>query len=270
MLYTLRDLLAADPAGTLAEVRRIGYRNVELAGYAGLTAAAFKELLDAHDLRAVGSHVGHARWRDDLDAQLADAVTLEVPWVGTADVAADIPRTTAGFTALAAEFDAFGRAARRRGLRGFYFHNHDGEFARDPADGAILLETLMANTDPRFVAFQLDIYWADQGLRALGLPGGGPAVAEFLRRHRDRVRLFHVKDRNPLQGEPGADDWADPGEGDIDFPAVFAALGRLGRRPGQVRYLVERDSQPYLGTDHPYRTAETGYAYLRSLSTRDH
>jgi hypothetical protein len=38
-LYTLRDALAADPAGTLAALADIGYTRVETAGTANLSAA---------------------------------------------------------------------------------------------------------------------------------------------------------------------------------------------------------------------------------------
>ena len=57
-LYTVRDILAADPAGTLATLARIGYTRVEVAGTAGLTAEAFRALLDANGIRATSGHFG--------------------------------------------------------------------------------------------------------------------------------------------------------------------------------------------------------------------
>src|SRR4051794_41432271 len=74
-LYTLRDQMAADSAGTLNALARIGYRTVEHAGFVGRTAAQFKQLLDAAGLRATSGHQGipqpfdAAAWQ----AQLADA-----------------------------------------------------------------------------------------------------------------------------------------------------------------------------------------------------
>jgi hypothetical protein len=43
-LYTVRDLLAPDPVGTLRQIAAIGHRNIELAGLAGLTAVQFRAL----------------------------------------------------------------------------------------------------------------------------------------------------------------------------------------------------------------------------------
>ena len=45
-LYTVRDHMSEDAAGTLKRVKEIGYDNVELAGTAGLSPAEFKAILD--------------------------------------------------------------------------------------------------------------------------------------------------------------------------------------------------------------------------------
>jgi hypothetical protein len=55
-LFTVRDLMGADVPGTLALIAEIGYREVEVAGLFGLTAAQFRALLDANHLRAIGNH----------------------------------------------------------------------------------------------------------------------------------------------------------------------------------------------------------------------
>src|SRR3954469_7036490 len=57
-LYTLRDQMAADAAGTLKTLARIGYRTVEHAGFVGRTAAEFKLLLQRAGLRATSGHQG--------------------------------------------------------------------------------------------------------------------------------------------------------------------------------------------------------------------
>ena len=49
--------LAADPAGTLRQIAAIGYRTIELAGLAGLTAARFRALAGQNRLNIVGAHM---------------------------------------------------------------------------------------------------------------------------------------------------------------------------------------------------------------------
>src|SRR3954454_25142158 len=56
-LYTLRDQLAIDLEGSLAELAQIGYTRVEHARSVGRTAAEFRAALDAAGLRATSGHV---------------------------------------------------------------------------------------------------------------------------------------------------------------------------------------------------------------------
>src|SRR5690348_9676668 len=57
-LYTLRNQLAIDLDGTLAELAEIGYTRIEHAGFVGRTAAEFRAALDRAGLRATSGHVG--------------------------------------------------------------------------------------------------------------------------------------------------------------------------------------------------------------------
>ena len=111
-------------------------------------------------------------------------------------------------------------------------HNHDVEFEEVFGDQTVF-DILMANTDPKNVVFQLDIYWAANG-------GGIDNPVEVLERYGKRIQLFHVKDMaaGPFPGRIEI-----VGEGIIDFPEVFAAS------KGPVRYyVVEHD--PRFGDPH--------------------
>ena len=134
-LYTVRDALESAPERTLTGLSSMGYRNVELAGTAGLGARAFRELLDAHDLAVVGAHVGLDRLGDGFDATLDDLETLGcryaiVPWLpperrGGRDVGRWLGETLNGLA----------ERASTRGIR-IGYHNHDFEFAGSPVTGS--------------------------------------------------------------------------------------------------------------------------------------
>src|SRR5271165_4754892 len=64
-LYSLRDQLAKDVPGTLAEVKSWGVKNVELAGTYNLTPEQFRAQLDTNGLNAVSGHFAFERFRDD-------------------------------------------------------------------------------------------------------------------------------------------------------------------------------------------------------------
>jgi sugar phosphate isomerase/epimerase len=251
-LFTLRDQLAADFTGTLAALADIGYQRVEHAGFVGRTVTEFKAALDAVGIWASSGHVGipqpfdAAAWR----ASLRDALTLRSryivhPFFGIDFGTGEIVRDRATWAAFAHDLNRAGRMAREAGLR-LGYHNHNWEFFRladDPSRTAY--DVLIEETDPRYVHFEMDLFWVTRGARD---------PVDLLRRLDGRVRQYHVKDLN--QGGS----FEDPGQGLIDFPRIF--------RTHQVdEYIVERDdagTAPRNPAD-ALVTAEVGYRYLRAV-----
>ena len=253
-LYTLRDQLAID-SGTLRALSTIGYRRVEHAGFVGRTVTEFKAALDAAGLRATSGHVlipqpfNAAAW----EASLQDALTLRSmfivhPFFGINFGTGEVTRDSATWAAFAHDLNRAGAMARRVGLR-LGYHNHNWEFFRltdDPSRTAF--DVLIDETDPRYVHFELDLFWSWRGAHD---------PVDILRRIDGRVRQYHVKDLNQ------AGSFADPGEGLIDFVRIFQT-----QRVDE--YIVERDdagSPPRTPAD-ALTTARVGYEYLANLSLR--
>jgi sugar phosphate isomerase/epimerase len=254
-LYTVRDILAADPAGTLATLADIGYRQVETAGTAGLTVAQFRALLDANGIRATSAHMGIPQPFDaaEWEQSLADARTLGVryvvhPFFG---VGPEGPITDAEvWRGFALDLNRAGAMARRAGFQ-FGYHNHHFEFLRvDDGSGRRAWDILTATAHPGLVHIELDIYWAWRGTAD---------PVDLLRRHRRRIKQFHVKDMNIDSG------FADPGTGLIDFARVFAANVEYG---AVTQFIVERDDAGTAEGREPadaLDTARVGYEFLRSI-----
>jgi sugar phosphate isomerase/epimerase len=232
-LYTLRRIIGNDPEPVLRALHRIGYRKVELAGTYGLTAAAFRRILDRTGIRATSAHVGPD---GDFSRTVDDCLTLGCRYAVMPFAAYQTPQE---WSALADRLNAAAALAASRGLR-YGYHNHAQEFATLPG-GRTGYDILLAETDPRLLHLELDLYWA--------VTGGADPV-EVVARAPRRFRQFHVKDRAP----DGS--FADPGTGTIDFPRIFRETDSGGR----FEYIVEHD-QPA----DPLRTAAIGYRYLRTL-----
>lgn len=232
-LYTLRSVLATDLEGTLSALAAIGYRKVELAGLHGRTPAQFRAILDRTGLRATSSHVGLG---SDWPQAFRDARTLGNRFVVMPYAAFT---TAAEWRQAAAELNRAGRLACRAGIR-FGYHNHAHEF-QPLATGERPWDILMAETDPRYVHLELDLYWAVTG---------GQDPVRLIRANRGRILQFHVKDRAP----DGS--FADLGTGTIDFPRIFAH----SREAGVREYIVEHDQPP-----SPLDTARVGFEYLRDV-----
>src|SRR5918999_2331770 len=249
-MWSLRDMFAADPAGTLRSLYDIGYRQIELAGIPpGHTAASLRALLDEVGIRAYSGHDGwdvnnfnEAAYR----AQLERSVTLGQAQTGFAWFPG--PYTEEFFGVVAEQLNRAGRIARREFGLQFFYHNHDFEFTNRRADGRPVYTVLLEETDPKLVFFQMDFMWINFG--------GGP-WRQLLTAMPQRFISFHVKDQSP-EAAPGCncDIFADPGQGVVPLEEMIATAGKKRNK----RLVVERDSQV-----HPLTTARIGYEFLSSL-----
>ena len=254
MLYTVRDKVESRGFARVFEtIAAMGFNAVEFAGYSqgtgAITPKQIRRLLDANGLTPVGSH-GNLD-----DAAIAAAVDLDMPYTGTAS---EVPAgtTTAAWEQLAADYNAFGKRAAKHGVKG-YVHLHGpayGPVADNPEIRG--LDVLLEQTDPSLFAFQMDIYWAY--FFRTTFPGYDPI--DWVRNHRERFPLFHVKDgRKDDSGnfsDPGQ--ICDVGQGEIPFERFFSKVGR----PRFSWYLNERDN----AADHPrgsFCSAQASYLYMR-------
>ncbi len=182
-LFTVRDALAADPEGTLRRVADTGYREVELAGLAGMTATAFQERLKRHGLAMPSIHVGYDSLRGDLDGIVREARSLGASFVVCPSVDAEERRTADDWKRVCRTLAGAGRAVRSHGLA-LAYHNHDYEFVPF-ADGATPFDLLLRETDPEDVKLELDVYWVARG---------GLDPVRCLRDNAARIALLHLKD----------------------------------------------------------------------------
>ncbi len=203
-LYTVRDRMAQDMAGTLEAVARIGYREVEFAGYFDTPPAGVRQYLDDAGLAAPAAHIAFTDVRDNPELPIERAVvvghqTLIVAWLPEEE-----RRTLDQWRAWADRFNGFAEQCRGAGLR-FAYHNHDFEF--QPIDGVKPFDLLLERCDPALVDFELDLFWAVKA---------GEDVNAILAANPNRYPMCHVKD----MAADGS--MVDVGAGVIDFADIFA------------------------------------------------
>jgi sugar phosphate isomerase/epimerase len=238
-LYTVRTLLERDFDGTLASLATIGFREVEFAGYHGRTPEAVRAALARAGLTAPSAHVPIESVRDDLPRVLEGARVMGHQYV----VVAWIPqeqRTPPGYRAAADLFNRVGEQALASGIR-FAYHNHAFEFA--PQDGRLPYDVLLERCDPRYVAFEMDLYWISKG---------GQDPLRYFARWPERFPMVHVKDSSG----PPDHRMVDVGAGRIPWKAIFARRKEAGIR----HYFVEHDTPA-----DPLASVRRSYEYLRRL-----
>ncbi|GAA1809944.1 sugar phosphate isomerase/epimerase [Planosporangium flavigriseum] len=278
ILYTVRDVIsrAPDPAKGLdggfryvfEELARMGYKEVEFAGYTQhtsilgrqITPAEIRQLLDDNGLKANGSHASiNFTNPDAFKAQLDIAETLGLPHIGYASIPTN-SRYKEDWQIAADRFNQFGELARQRGIK-LYQHNHHAEYNflldSGPLDangkptrssGLRALDYFFSLTDPKLVHFEMDIFWgyvAQYRYQTYTAPDGTTRTSTFdpvktVKRHSKRFPLFHVKDG--VKDTTRADGYAmvPAGTGDVPLQKFLEEIGRPGfRHPN-----YEQDNAP--------------------------
>ncbi len=169
-LYTVRNDMGTDAKATLKAVADAGYKNIEAAGYAdgkfyNMSPTDFKKHLKEVGLKPISTHQGSVTM-ENADAMIADVkaagfkyFVIPVPPMGLFKVDQET-RTmgmTGGVANLTEIINTLGKKCKAAGLKLLY-HNHDFEFKKD-SDGIVPIDYMLEHTDPKYVNFQMDLYW---------------------------------------------------------------------------------------------------------------
>jgi len=240
-LYTLRDAVSKDFAGTLKKLSQIGYKAGELAGYGDLkTAAETRKAFDANGMVVSGMHVGLDAFKKDTNAVIADAKTLGCQNVILPYIDPNTLGTHAEWRTFAATCQNFGKLVTDAGLT-FAYHNHDFEFRKYENEYA--MDIFLQHSDPKAVKIELDLYWVSKG---------GLDPVAYLKQLGNRVVLVHLKDKT-ADGK-----FAPVGTGTLDFKALTDTAAGLG-----VRYGVVEQDDCY-GKD-PFECVATSFENLKKI-----
>jgi len=249
-LYSLRDQFAKDVPGTLDKVRDFGFKNVELAGTYGLSPEKFKAELDARGLKPVAGHFSYDRYRTDVEGIIREAKILGLQYVGCAWINHEDAFDEQECRAAIAVFNQAGETLAKQGIR-FYYHIHGYEFV--PHGDSTLFDLLMRETDPRYVSFEMDVFWAAHA-------GQNPLT--LLKKYPGRWELTHLKgmkDSTPtglLTGHSDVTNDVPLGEGKIDYLPFLRAAEEAG-----VKWHFIEDESPLVEEQIP-----KSLSFLRSAN----
>jgi sugar phosphate isomerase/epimerase len=261
-LYSVRELLPHDFAGTLKQIAAIGYKEVEAAGYFHHSAEEVKSALDAADLRCPSAHYAFQELAVNFDSLLEFNRQVGVHTVICSFPGFKNPERLRGlkFASVldaftmddwhwnADQFNALGARAKAAGMA-FGYHNHTMEFRTE--NGETPLDVLIRGTDPDLVTFEMDCGWV--------VVGGGDPV-DYLKRYPTRITMLHVKD---FKKSPQSTSIAHPppaaelGTGTIDYHPIFAAASKAN-----IRHLFVEQEEFNLP---PMQSLRIDYDYVKSF-----
>jgi len=256
-LYTVRDAMKADFDGTVAKVAKIGYREVEFAGYFDRSPKDIRALLDKNGLTSPSCHVGYDivqnKWSEQLDAaHVIGHKYIVCPWIEPKQ-----RQEADGYKRAAELFEKAGEQAHQAGIQ-FGYHNHTFEFQPSEALGGKLpYDFLLESTKPEYVKMEMDLCW-------ISVAGKDPLA--YFNKYPGRFPLVHVKDMKVLpKGEEGPtatpdkemSNMTEVGGGVIDWKHIFANAGNAGIKHYFVEHDFPKDAWDSIGKS---------YAYLHNLT----
>ena len=265
-LYTVRSLMKQDFDSTIAGVAKIGYKEVEFAGYYGKSPKEVRALLDSNSLTSPSAHHPMQPPPNAADKTLALETNLQEIIDGANIIGQKFlvcpyldakSRTADGYKRLAESCNKVGEATKKAGIQ-FAYHNHSFEFEKvDGLGGKLPFDYLLTQTDPKFVKIEMDLCW---------ITVGGQDPISYFNKYPGRFPLVHVKDWSKEGSDPGGNEGAvghavaghiaNVGSGSIDWKNIFAHSGKAGIQ----HYFVENDEAKSLADP------QASYEYLSKLS----
>lgn len=249
-LYSLRNEFKNDVEGTLDLVENWGIREIEGGGTYGLSMEAFKGLLRENKLKMVSVGADYNQLKNDPQSAIDNAKAFGARYV----VCFWIPHenddvfTIEHMREAAEVFNRAGKMMAENGLS-LCYHPHGYEFR--PYHGGTLFDYLVTETDPRYLNFEMDVFWVKH-------PGQDPVA--LLKKYPKRFLLMHLKDRKHgtqgnQNGRADVETNVVLGTGDVGIEAIM----REAKKAGVKHYFIEDESS------HSVQQIPQSLEYLRTL-----
>jgi len=259
-LYSVRDHMKTDPSGTLKQLSKMGYKNVEHANYVnrkfyGYSVKEFKKLLDDLDLKMPSGHTvlqtkhydatlkdftGEWKYTVEDAAEMGQEYVIS-PWMDES-----LRKNHDELMRFLELFNKSGELCKASGMK-FGYHDHDFEF-NTKIDGTLLYDIILQHTDPNLVIHQLDI--------GNMYPAGGRPL-DVIAKYPGRFKSMHVKDEVKDATKNNAYVSTNLGKGVVNVKEVL----ELAKRTGTEHFIIEQEE--YQGED-PIDAVKTDLKVMKS------
>lgn len=236
-VYTVRDFIKT-PEGyesSLRKIAEIGYDSVQTYGYhtGDEEHKAFLKDLGLKQESVGGDYEEMLRDPEALKKAIRTAHFYETDLVSVGTLPVPLRESREGYLQYAEGINKIGAELKKEGLHLIY-HPHALEFF-SLGGGENGFDVLFDATDPEAFWYCLDTHW---------LQSGGKNPPDYIRKAKGRLPLIHFKDYKIVGGadpiEQVCKDFAEMGEGNLDWPAIIAAC-----RETEVRAaIIEQDVCP--------------------------
>lgn len=243
-VWTIKDKLIPDFAGTLKMMADLGYKQVEMCSPLGYTNAGFgplnslsgsemRKIVEDNGLTCTSSHYNMGELRDSLDNRIEWATQLGMKQMVAASFWLAKDATIDDYKKSADELNEIGAKTKAAGIQ-MVFHNHHMEFEK--RGDKLIYDALLETFDPELVKMQFQVAVANIGYKA----------ADYFRNYPGRFISAHLSDwsKEDIQQSVPV------GQGIVDWEDFFKAA----KTSGVQNYFVEQapeafaPSAEYLGS----------------------
>jgi sugar phosphate isomerase/epimerase len=248
-LYSLRNEFAKDAPAAMAQVREMGFRQVELSETYGLSFPQLIKLLAQNQLSVLSFGTSYEKLMTDPQAVVDEArsygarfiVCYWLPHEGTF-TPEDADRTSK-------VLNQAGKVIAQNGLL-LCYHPHGYEFSAHQS--GTVFDYFMTKLDASVVYLQMDVFWVKQA-------GQEPVV--LLKKYPSRFVMLHLKDRrhgtqDSSNGQADVESNVSLGTGDVGIAEVIQTARELG-----IQYFFIEDESSRARSQIPL-----SLAYLKSLA----
>ncbi len=227
-VWTIKDQLIKDFAGTLKMMADLGYETVEMCsppGYSGsgfaplvgMRASEMKRIVEEAGLKLESTHYGMGELRDNLSERIDFALESGQKQMIASSFWLPKTATLSDWKKAADELNEIGAKTKRAGIQ-TGFHNHHMEFEK--LEGQLIYDVLIDQFDPELVKMQFQVAVISIGYRA----------ADYFNKYPGRFISAHLADWSI------ADEKQVPiGQGVVDWKELFKAAEKCGVK----NYFVE-------------------------------
>lgn len=225
-LYSVRNQLEEDMAGTLKKIAKMGYKYVQMDGYRGNNMFEFKRELENNKLTVVGMHFKHSRFFDDLDGIIKEALLFGCKNIYDKYIDEE-EQNKLGYVNTKNKLI---EVSQKLSYLGFHVGLHNPEYDfNQVVKGQPCMDYICSPENGILIYPELDTYW---------ITVAGKSIIEYINSYKNQIDLIHCKDidlnydLSDLENNLVA-----CGKGSVDFKEVI----KHGELANVKYYVVEQD-----------------------------
>jgi sugar phosphate isomerase/epimerase len=233
-VWTIKDQLINDFAGTLKMMADMGYQAVEMCSPPGYESSGFGPLMkmSAKEMKSIvedqglvlqSTHYGFGELRDNLSERMEWAAESGQKQMICSSFWLPKDATMSDWHKAIDELNEIGAKTKREGLQ-MGFHNHHMEFEK--INGTLIYDELMDRFDPDLVKMQFQVAVISIGYKA----------ANYFNKYPGRFISAHLADWSSSKEKQ-----VPIGQGVVDWKELLDAADKCGVK----NYFVEMDPETF-------------------------